>query len=220
MKSSASPQQDAPGPLQGQAGHAVQSSRLVKSAEDAPVPDKSAEAAPLQWFAAKTRMHQELKIKSRLDALGVECFLPLKEQVRILREKKQKVMRPLVPRLIFLHCRREQLYPLINEYFVPLSYIPDLETKRPLVIPDRQMKDFMFFVDFARDSIRVINDKLRPGDRVRVVKGDLAGLEGELIRIKGHKRVVVRLQGLFSVAAGTYLPRHFLEPILPPTEQA
>lgn len=169
----------------------------------------------MQWFAAKTRPHQELKIKNKLDGLGVENFLPMKEQIRVLGEKKRKVMRPLVPRLLFLRCRKELLFALLNEHFLPLSYVRNLETKRPLVVPDRQMRDFMFFVDFARDSIRVLNDKLKAGDRVRVIKGDLAGLEGELIRIKGHKRVVVRLQGLFSVAAGTYLPKHYLELIAP-----
>jgi transcription antitermination factor NusG len=171
--------------------------------------------SPLQWFAAKTRPHQELKIKNKLDELGVENFLPMKEQLRVVGEKKRKVLRPLVPRLLFLHCRKEALFKLLNEHFLPLSYLRDLETKQVLVIPDRQMRDFIFFVDFARDSIQVLNDKLKPGDRVRVVKGELAGLEGELIRIKGHKRVVIRLQGLFSVAAGTYLPKHYLEPLDP-----
>ena len=38
-----------------------------------------------------------------------------------------------------------------------------------------------------------------------VIKGEFAGIEGELIRIKGHKRVVVRLEGAFSLAT-TYIP--------------
>jgi hypothetical protein len=41
-------------------------------------------------------------------------------------------------------------------------------------------------------------------------KNGVAGIEGELIRIKGHKRVVVRLEGLFSLAT-TYIPSSFLE---------
>lgn len=182
--------------------------------EPAPQQDTAAQG-PLQWYAAKTRVHQEQKIKHRLDELGIEHFLPQKEQVRILRSKKKKVLRPLVPRLIFLRCRQDELFKLLNEYFLPITYIYSLDTKRPLVIPDQQMRDFMLFVDFASDSVQVLNDNLKPGDRVRVVKGELAGLEGELVRIKGHKRVVVRLQGLFSVAAGTYLPKHFLERIVP-----
>ena len=201
------------------AQRAVRAGQPEKTANSAGHPEKPANSADqpavLQWFAANTRPRQELKIKNKLDELGVENFLPMKEQIRVLGGKKRKVLRPLVSRLLFLHCRKEVLFELLNEHFLPLSYLRDLETKQVLVIPDRQMRDFIFFVDFARDSIQVLNDKLKPGDRVRVVKGELAGLEGELIRIKGHKRVVIRLQGLFSVAAGTYLPKHYLEPLDP-----
>lgn len=35
---------------------------------------------------------------------------------------------------------------------------------------------------------------------MRVVAGTFAGIEGELIRIAGHRRVVVRLENLFSIA--------------------
>jgi transcription antitermination factor NusG len=47
---------------------------------------------------------------------------------------------------------------------------------------------------------------------VRIIKGSFAGIEGELIRIKGHKRVVVRLEGIAAVAT-TYIPASFLERI-------
>ena len=195
---------------------AGQPEKTANSAKQSEKPVNSVgQPSALQWFAANTRLCQELKIKNKLDELGVENFLPMKEQIRVLGGKKRKVLRPLVSRLLFLHCRKEVLFELLNEHFLSLSYLRDLETKQVLVIPDRQMRDFIFFVDFARDSIQVLNDKLKPGDRVRVVKGELAGLEGELIRIKGHKRVVIRLQGLFSVAAGTYLPKHYLEPLDP-----
>ena len=70
----------------------------------------------------------------------------------------------------------------------------------------------MFLLDFSEEAVHVSNENLRRGDRVRVIKGDFAGIEGELVRIKGHKRVVVRLEGLFSLAT-TYIPGSFLEKI-------
>ena len=45
----------------------------------------------------------------------------------------------------------------------------------------------MFLLDFSEDAVQVLNENLRQGDRVRVIKGEFAGIEGELIRIKGHK---------------------------------
>lgn len=36
----------------------------------------------LNWYAAYTRVNQELLIKRKLDELGIENFLPQEEQVR------------------------------------------------------------------------------------------------------------------------------------------
>ena len=58
----------------------------------------------------------------------------------------------------------------------------------------------------------VLCENLKKGDKVRVIKGDFAGIEGELIRVKGHKRVVVRLEGVVSLATA-YIPGSFLEKI-------
>ena len=87
---------------------------------------------------------------------------------------------------------------MVNEYKLSMNYLLNLETRQLLVVPDKQMQDFMFLLDFSEDAVQVLNENLRQGDRVRVIKGEFAGIEGELIRIKGHKRVVVRLEGAFS----------------------
>lgn len=86
-----------------------------------------------------------------------------------------------------------------------MNYLLNLETRQLLVVPDKQMQDFMFLLDFSEDAVQVLNENLRQGDRVRVIKG-------ELIRIKGHKRVVVRLEGAFSLATA-YIPGSYLERI-------
>ena len=101
---------------------------------------------------------------------------------------------------------------LVNEYKLSMNYLLNLETRQLLVVPDKQMQDFMFLLDFSEDAVQVLNENLRQGDRVRVIKGEFAGIEGELIRIKGHKRVVVRLEGAFSLAT-TYIPGSYLERI-------
>ena len=99
-----------------------------------------------------------------------------------------------------------------REYKLSMNYLLNLETRQLLVVPDKQMQDFMFLLDFSEDAVQVLNENLRQGDRVRVIKGEFAGIEGELIRIKGHKRVVVRLEGAFSLAT-TYIPGSYLERI-------
>lgn len=79
-------------------------------------------------------------------------------------------------------------FSLINNYALNICYIKDRENRHSLIIPNKQMEDFMFLLDFSPESIELVNKNLKHGDRVRVIKGPLTGLEGELLRIKGHKR--------------------------------
>ena len=164
------------------------------------------------WYAAYTRVNQEMSIKKKLDALNVENYLPLQEVVRQEPEGRKKVRELLVRGLIFLRTDRRTSFVLLNDYSLNIVYIRDRETRRSLIIPDKQMKDFMFLLDFSDEVIEIVNKELRRGDKVRVIKGPFVGLEGELVRVKGHKRVVVRLEGVVSIATAS-IPGSYLEKI-------
>lgn len=65
---------------------------------------------------------------------------------------------------------------MVNEYKLSMNYLLNLETRQLLVVPDKQMQDFMFLLDFSEDAVQVLNENLRQGDRVRVIKGEFAGI--------------------------------------------
>ena len=156
----------------------------------------------LNWYAAYTRVNQELVIKKKLDELGVENYLPQEEKIRVI----------LIHGLIFIRTDKATSFSLLNDHLLNIVYLKDREGRCSLIIPDKQMEDFMFLLDFSTDGVEVLNKDLKRGDRVRVIKGPLLGLEGELVRLKGHKRVVIRLDGVASIAT-SYIPSSFLEKI-------
>ncbi|WP_455668066.1 UpxY family transcription antiterminator [Phocaeicola sp.] len=174
--------------------------------------DKEKHPSPLRWYAAKTGLSVEKKIKKRLEKLKVEHFIPFRTVIKERNGKRIKLEQPVIPNLIFIHSDYTTCLSLVNDYGLAMNYLLDLEKHTLLVVPDKQMEDFMFLLDFSEEAVLVLNESLRQGDRVRVIKGDFAGIEGELVRIKGHKRVVVRLEGLFSLAT-TYIPSAYLEKI-------
>ena len=58
------------------------------------------------------------------------------------------------------------------------------------------MERFMFMLDYSEDTVRFISEPLKPGEKVEVVKGPLAGLKGELIDTDGKCQMSVRLNML------------------------
>lgn len=166
----------------------------------------------LHWYAAYTRPNREFAVKRRLDELEVENFLPTEELMRETPFGRKKAVAPLIHGMIFIRTDKATSFSLINDHFLKIVYLKDIEGRHSLVIPDKQMSDFMFLLDVSAQGVEVLNKDLRKGDRVRVIKGPLAGLEGELMRVRGHKRVVIRLEGVASIAT-SYIPGAWLERI-------
>lgn len=59
---------------------------------------------------------------------------------------------------------------------------------RPAVIPEEQMERFRFMLDYSPEAVEICSTPLAAGDAVKVVKGPLAGLEGELVMIGGKAK--------------------------------
>lgn len=165
-----------------------------------------------QWYAAKVRPHTEKKIKDYFSEHGIEHYIPFRTVVVERDGKRKKNEKPVIPGLVFLFGIKADLFRLSSESGFSISFMHRLGSNELLVVPDKQMSDFMFVLDLSEKAIYIPNEKLRRGVRVCVIKGELAGIEGELVRIKGHKRVIVRLEGLFSLATA-YIPREYLKVI-------
>jgi len=58
------------------------------------------------------------------------------------------------------------------------------------------MQRFRFMLDYSEEAVHFINTPLAPGQKIRVIKGPLAGLDGELTEIDGKSQVMVRIEQL------------------------
>lgn len=148
-----------------------------------------------RWLAAYVRMHHEKKVRDRLKEMGIECFLPIQEEVRMWSDRKKKVERVLIPMMIFVHVNIEEQRRVITLSSV-MRFMVLRGEHTPTVIPDEQMEKFRFMVDFSESPVNFDSQMLRPGEKVRVIKGTLAGLEGELITLDGKSGIAIRINQL------------------------
>ena len=170
------------------------------------------EASSPQWYAAKVQYRTEKKIRSFLqeERNDIKYFIPFKE-VLIERAGKQfRLKKPVIPCVVFVYTdyKTALLLPVLSGYSI--TYIRNSLTNHIQAIPEKQMHDFMLVLDLSEKGSVLLAKNLKRGDKVRVIKGVFAGIEGELVRIKGHKRVVVHLEGVCALAT-TYIPIDYLE---------
>lgn len=165
----------------------------------------------LYWFAAKTKPRQEKFIKERLNDLGVNNFIPLRLEVRQWKYRKKKVLVPIIPHLVFVQTDQERCFDLINKNRIEMWYLKDYISKRNLIIPEKQMNDFMTLLNAKEGNINIINPDLEKGDKVIVIEGPFKGIEGELVRVENKSKVIVNLKGI--VAVSVEIEGAFLEKI-------
>ena len=65
--------------------------------------------------------------------------------------------------------------------------------------------------DYSDETICMSTSPLAPGEKIRVIKGPLAGLEGELVDMNGKSKVAVRLTMLGCACVD--IPAGCVEPV-------
>lgn len=163
-----------------------------------------------RWYVALVRMHHEKKVAERLNKMGIENFVPVQQELHQWSDRRKMVESVLLPMMVFVHVdakeRKEVLsFSTVSRYMVMRG------ESSPTIIPDEQMARFRFMLDYSEEAICMNSAPLARGEKVRVVKGPLTGLVGELVTVDGRSKIAVRLNMLGCACAD--MPVGYVEPI-------
>lgn len=154
------------------------------------------EAADAHWFALRVRSGSEKLVATIAGNKGVEHFLPVYQSRRRWSDRVKSVELPLFPGYLF--CR------LNPRYRLPVLTIPGVQHfvgvgKAPIAIEDAEIAAIETAI---RAGLRTEPwPYLTAGQRVRVERGPLEGLEGILIEVRKQQRIVVSVQLLMRSVA-------------------
>ena len=143
-----------------------------------------------RWYAAYTKPRNEKKALERLEAAGIEVYLPLQRRLKQWSDRKKMVEEPLFRSYIFVRITQKDYYNVLNTIGI-VRYIT-FEGKA-VPIPDNQINLIKNLLE-QDVEIEAIEETLKLGAKVEVKFGSLIGLVGELTEHKGKQKVVVRLE--------------------------
>lgn len=157
-----------------------------------------------KWFVAIVKNNTEKSVAKKLQESGYECYVPFQEEHRIWKNGRRAIVeRVVIPAIVFINCtetiRRELVsLPYIIRFMINrASTSPNGVSKSLAIIPDAQMKRLMFMVGNSDAPISFSNIPYKKGDIVRVIRGKLAGLEGEVKTVDDkHSELIVNLDFL------------------------
>jgi transcription antitermination factor NusG len=143
------------------------------------------------WYAVWTRSRQEKAVAAMLTTLGVDHYLPLKAELRQWSDRKQLVELPLFSGYLFVRIDSLK-HSKLQVLKVPGvgSFVGNQSGSLP--IPDQQIEDIRRVLTAGAECS--VEPLLKVGDRVRVVRGALAGVEGTLARANSAYRLVISIE--------------------------
>lgn len=166
---------------------------------------------PDGWYAVYTRHQHEKSAAGLLTDKGFEVLLPLYQTTHRWKDRRQSVLLPLFRSYLFIRAsitRRIEILTtpgvcwLVGSGGYP-TQLPEheIEAVRKLAASRYSYQPHPF---------------LNTGERVRVIKGLLYGLEGILTRVKNQGRVVLSVE-LLRQSAAVEVDLDTLERVNPPS---
>lgn len=141
-------------------------------------------------------MHHEKRVAEHLKAKQIECFVPIQEVVKQWSDRKKKVKQVIIPMMVFVRTNEKQRLEILQTEASARGFLIDRTTHRPAIIRDKEMEAFRFMLDFSDEAVHFCSDSFYPGEKVRVLKGPLKDLEGELVSVDGKHELRVRIEQL------------------------
>lgn len=163
------------------------------------------------WYPLRVTYSQEMKVKEYLDKEHIENFIPMHYVEKECQGRKTRQLVPVVHNLLFVHICRKKLDELKHHSILSskIRYIMDNMCHVPIVVPDKQMEDFITVAGAPDEQIMYLTPseiRLKKGERVRINGGIWKGVVGKLVRIKRGLRVVVAIEGIAAVATASLHP--------------
>lgn len=171
------------------------------SNSDAPVTDVvdgAVGVARSYWFVAIVNHNSEKQSSEKLSKMGVVNYLPTQTEIRVWRNgRKSKVDRIVIPSTIFIYCteqRRKEIVglPFISRFMINKAGSIKNSTNRPLaIIPGNEIERLKFMLGQSDIPVEITEKPFKTGDKVRVIRGHLAGLEGEVLDMNNAKSELI-----------------------------
>lgn len=164
------------------------------------------------WYAMRVTYGRELKVQSALKG-KFKTYVPKCFKMVQRFGHRRYELTSAISNLIFIYATFESLKKMkeTEKAGAHLRYIKDYKDDY-LVVPLKQMEDFMRVSELPEEKLIPINitdGKKLLGQKVRIIDGELAGVEGRIMRLQGNKKVVVNVSNLIAYAI-SFVPPEWL----------
>ena len=152
-----------------------------------------------KWYAVYVKSRYEKKTFKLLEEKHIETYLPLINRLKQWSDRKKMVEEPLFKSYVFVRTDLKDYFEILNTPGIVRFVCFE---GKPVPVPENQLvavKSYIGEFD-GEEEIDRLQD-LHEGQLVEITYGQMKGLIGRLVEIKGKQRLLVNIE-----AVGQSLP--------------
>jgi transcription antitermination factor NusG len=153
------------------------------------------DATQPRWFAIYTGFRKEKAVQVLLQRKDIQSYLPMQTFRRQYGSAVRHVDIPLISCYLFVKITQESYVPVLETEYV-FNFV---KFSRDLIsIPEQEINWLKRILEDEDVTVELLEGQapLEEGDRVEVLKGGLAGLQGRLLQQHGKQSFIVELGGV------------------------
>ena len=158
-----------------------------------------------KWIAVYTRPRHEKTVAQELISKGFETYLPILRKRRKWSHRKKWVEFPMFRAYVFTHITFNQVLPVLET--IGVVKIIKFGNK-PAVVRDEHIEGIKLMIEGGYNP--QTTDYFLRGDQVEVLDGPLKGITGDVIRLDGNDRLVIRIDAI-QHSVSVKIERRFLK---------
>ena len=159
---------------------------------EASLRDGSPQLATNPWLVVKTKTKCEKFVRDKLQALGMDAFVPITKRTARYNRKVKVYELPLITCYAFVRLEKER-----RNQVLALPYVQGMLrlNGKDCHVSDREI-EWLQKVSGTDLDIKAEILSMQQGDHVMLAYGQLAGMEGTIIAQRSKHEVVVALESL------------------------
>lgn len=172
------------------------------------------------WYVLRVTYQREMQAHLKLMDMGIESFVPTQRKKIIRAGRAFYRTVSALHNYLFVRASLGEIKRIKESYIPYLRFMMGHDengNKCPQTVPEQQMHHFIAITGSENQLIKYLEPEsidLTKGEKVRILAGPFAGVEGTFMKIsaKNEKRVVVKIEGVTAVATAA-IPAALVERI-------
>lgn len=170
----------------------------------------------MRWFIAECKPTKEKTVRTLLQNAGYEVYVASRSETVVYKSRNRRVKeKVIIPGKVFVRTEASKLMKIMLAFSSVWRFMLNKATKERTFayVPDSEMQTLKYMLGSADNPVLVTAENLKVGQKVKVMRGALAGLEGWFYREGRTSFVVIKVTMGISHYVYTEVPLEDVQPL-------